>query len=298
MGASPAPTPAAAESLAQRCLTLWQQPELLLGRLALIFLILVAAAVLYMIVRRVLGRLQRRLAERSTTGPEAARRRLYRSLTIVGLLSSIAKWVIFLTAILSVLSIGGMNLWPILTGAGIAGVAIGLGAQSLIKDFLSGFFIILEGQFAVGDHVAIGTVFGVVEEVGLRVTVLRDLSGQIQYIPNGTIANVTVYEEPRLNYALHLELPDAAQAEQAAEALKGLLEDAIAEFSPYLIGFTGPETKSLSGGLQAVEAMVAVFPYQEWLAIDELPARWLRRLKTAGLELPDDLKPRAYQTKR
>ncbi|MHB8997438.1 MAG: mechanosensitive ion channel family protein [Armatimonadota bacterium] len=298
MGANPAPPAPPAASLAERTLALWQQPELLLGRLALIIIILIAAGLLYMVVRRVLGRLQRQLVDRSTTGPEAARRRLYRSLTIVGLLSSIAKWAIFLTAILSVLSLGGMNLWPVLTGAGIAGVAIGLGAQSLIRDFLSGFFIILEGQFAVGDHVAIGTLFGVVEEVGLRITVLRDLGGQLHYIPNGTIVNVTVYEQPRRDYALHLELPVAAQAQQAAETLKGLLQDATADFSPYLISFSNPETRPLTGNLQSVQATVSVFPNQEWLATEELPARWMRRLKAAGLELPDGLKPRTYQTKR
>lgn len=296
MGANPSPTAAvpSTQSLADHFLLLWQHPELLFGRLALIACVIVLSALLYWIVRRLLSRLHRRLTERSTTGSEDVRRRMYRSLTVVGLLSSILKWVIFLTAILTVLSIAGMNLWPVLTGAGIAGIAIGLGAQSLIRDFLSGFFIILEGQFAVGDYVTVGGVFGVVEEVGLRVTALREPSGRVQYIPNGTIANVTVHGEPRVDYALELELPEAAQAKVALEVFKALLTDTKEEFAPYLVSVGEAGTRTLSGGFAALHGEFAVFPQQEWLATEEIPARLLLRLKAKGLALPDDVKARVY----
>lgn len=293
MGAKPAP-PVASQSLTETCLAMWQHPALLLVRLVLMVLVFVLAALLYVVIRRVLARLHRQLLAKSADSTEAVRRRLYRSITIVGLLSSIVKWVIFLTAILSVLSIAGMNLWPVLTGAGIAGLAIGLGAQSLIKDFLSGFFIILEGQFAVGDYVTLGGIFGVVQEVGLRVTVLRDMSNQLQYIPNGSITGVTVYAEPKMDYALDFELPREADTKAAATALGGLLADMKTEFAPYLIDCSGVETRSLAGGLSALAARVSVFPHQEWLATEELPARLLRRLKVAGLELPEDAKARVY----
>ena len=289
MGAKPAPS-VPNQSLAETCLAMWQHPELLLARLALMALVVL----LYIVIRRVLGRLHRQLVARSADSTEAVRRRLYRSITVIGLLSSIAKWLIILTAFLSVLSLGGMNLWPVLTGAGIAGLAIGLGAQSLIKDFVSGFFIILEGQFAVGDYVTVGGVFGVVEEVGLRVTVLRDMSNQIQYIPNGSIANVTVYAQPRVDYGLDLELPPGADGKAAATTLTGLLEDMKAEFAPYLIAHGASETRPLASGLVALTASVTVFPHQDWLATEELPARLLRRLKAAGLELPEGALARVY----
>lgn len=293
MGAKPAP-PAPTQSFAEACLTMWQHPELLLGRLVLMVLILILAVLLYMVVRRVLSRVHRQLIARSVDSEEAVRRRLYRSITIVGLLSSIAKWAIFLTAFLSILSLGGMNLWPVLTGAGIAGLAIGLGAQSLIKDFLSGFFIILEGQFAVGDYVTLGGIFGVVEEVGLRVTVLRDMSGQIQYVPNGTITNLTVYAEPQVKYGLEFELPQGADAEAASKALTGLLADMKEGFAPYLTDHSVAETRRLASSVVALTAQMSVFPHQDWLATEELPARLLRRLKAAGLELPEDAKARVY----
>lgn len=262
MGAKPAPA-VANQSLTETCLALWQHPELLFVRLVLMALVLMLAALLYIVIRRVLARLHRQLVARSADSPESVRRRLYRSITIVGLLSSIVKWVIFVTAILSVLSIGGMNLWPVLTGAGIAGLAIGLGAQSLIKDFLSGFFIILEGQFAVGDYVTLGGIFGVVQEVGLRVTVLRDMSNQLQYVPNGSITGVTVYIEPKMDYALDFELPQGADAKTAATALAGLLKDMEVEFAPYLIDSGEVETRSLAGGLAAITAGLSIFPHQE-----------------------------------
>lgn len=294
MGAKPPAAPAPAPDLSQRWLELWQHPELLLMRLVLIAAVLLLATFIYLLVKRLLGRLHRRLTARSETAPETVRRRLYRSITLLGLLSSVAKWLIFLSGLLWALSIAGMNLWPVLTGAGIAGIAIGLGAQSLIRDFLSGFFILLEGQFAVGDYVSIGGVFGVVEEVGLRVTVLRDLAGQAQYLPNGGIAAVTVFAEPRLHYELELELADEAQARIAARVLGEVLADARAVFAPSLPDFTAAEVLRLSGGLAAIRCRLAVFPQREWLATEEVPGRLLRRLKARGIEPPGGLKPRIW----
>lgn len=293
MGAAPAP-PQPPQSTAEHLLTLWQHPELLLARLVLAGLIVLLAGLVYAILRRVLHRLKRRLKQRAESAPETLRRRLTRSLTVLGLLNSVVKWALVLLAGMWVLTIAGVNLWPLLTGAGIAGLAIGLGAQSLIRDFISGFFILLEGQFAVGDQVTINGVFGVVQEVGLRVTVLRDLSDQVHYLPNGGITTVTVHEAPRLGYVLDLELPAGARGKEAAAVLKGLLSDAQEQFAPYLPTIAEPEVRSLSGGVASIRAAFEILPRQEWLATEELPVRLMRRLKAAGFELADDLKPRVY----
>ena len=106
------------------------------------------------------------------------------------MLQSIASFVVFTMAFIMVLDELGLDLAPILTGAGIAGVAIGFGAQSLVKDFLSGMFMILEDQYGVGDYIDAGPALGTVEEVGLRTTRLRDSNGVIWYVRNGEILRV------------------------------------------------------------------------------------------------------------
>ena len=106
------------------------------------------------------------------------------------LFSSAATLIIWTVAITSALSILGINVAPLLASAGVAGVALGFGAQTLIKDFLAGIFIILEDQYGVGDVVDLGPAIGTVEEVDLRVTRLRDMSGVVWYVRNGEILRV------------------------------------------------------------------------------------------------------------
>ena len=120
----------------------------------------------------------------------AATRRVQRAKTMGDLLKSVITGVliaIFGTMILSQL---GVNIAPIIASAGILGIALGFGAQSLVKDFLSGIFMIFEDQFGVGDIVDVGEAIGTVEAVSLRVTRLRDLDGTVWYVPNGEILRV------------------------------------------------------------------------------------------------------------
>ena len=97
-----------------------------------------------------------------------------------------------MVVLVTIISELGFDIGPILASAGIAGLAIGFGAQSLVKDVISGFFILFEDQYGVGDVVKIGDLSGVVERMTLRVTVLRNLEGQVHVIPNGNIHTVTV----------------------------------------------------------------------------------------------------------
>ena len=110
-----------------------------------------------------------------------------RTETLASVLTSVTRVAVWTLAAILVLGELGVNLGPLIAGAGIVGVALGFGAQSLVKDFLSGIFMILEDQYGVGDVVDIGDAVGTVERVGLRVTELRDASGVVWYVPNGTI---------------------------------------------------------------------------------------------------------------
>ena len=111
--------------------------------------------------------------------------------TVTSVLTSVGVFVIFFVATLEVLSLLGLNLGPMLASAGIAGLAIGFGAQTLVHDFINGFFILLENQYDIGDTVRIAGVKGTVERMSLRNTVLRDEDGTLHIVPNSSIQIVS-----------------------------------------------------------------------------------------------------------
>lgn len=157
-----------------------------------VVLILVVTLVLFKLVRKLLSRLQRRLAvEDSQAG-----RNLLRSTTLVSVLRSLFSFTIWLVSSVMVLDELGVKVGPLLTAAGIVGVAIGFGAQSLVRDFVTGFFVLLEDQYRVGDSVEISIIDGVqvkgtVERFSLRSTALRESNGSLHHVPNGVVQVVS-----------------------------------------------------------------------------------------------------------
>ncbi|HEV8527771.1 MAG TPA: mechanosensitive ion channel domain-containing protein, partial [Actinomycetes bacterium] len=120
----------------------------------------------------------------------AGERRIQRTQALGSVLSSSVSIIVFTIAIVMILGQMGVSLGPILASAGIAGVALGFGAQNLIKDFLAGIFVVVEDQYGVGDVIDAGLATGTVEEVGLRITRLRDPNGVIWYVRNGEVVRV------------------------------------------------------------------------------------------------------------
>jgi moderate conductance mechanosensitive channel len=139
-------------------------------------------------VSRLLGRAPRVRTAAGT--PPASQRRAQRARTIGSVLRSLSSAVVGLVAVIMILAEFGVALAPILASAGIVGVAVGFGAQNLVRDFLSGMFMLLEDQYGVGDIVDLGEAGGVVEAVGLRITTLRDINGTVWYVRNGEILRV------------------------------------------------------------------------------------------------------------
>ena len=156
--------------------------------LKVVFIIAGTCLVLYLIrllSKRIVA--YSRKAERDQDQGEREKR----TATLVHIFETTGKVFIIIIAIFMVMKELGMDITPLLTGAGIAGLALGFGAQSLVKDFLSGFFILIENQFRVGDVIKIGEFSGVVERISLRTVVLRDLGGNVHVIPNGEVKAVT-----------------------------------------------------------------------------------------------------------
>lgn len=119
-----------------------------------------------------------------------------RETTLQKLLENVATYVVYFVSILTILGTLGINVQGLIAGAGIVGLAVGFGAQNLVRDIISGFFIIFEDQFSVGDYVRIGQAEGFVEEIGLRTTKVKSWTGELHIFPNGSIVEV-------VNFSIH-----------------------------------------------------------------------------------------------
>lgn len=154
-----------------------------------IVLIIVLAQVAIRITYKVIDRAL--LRQRKENGENKFRVKPRRFVTVGKLLKNVTNIVLNFIMMMLIISELGYDLAPLIAGAGVIGLAIGFGAQSLVKDVITGFFIVFEDQFAVGDVVQIATFKGTVEVIGLRTTRLRNWNGEVYAIPNGTITNVT-----------------------------------------------------------------------------------------------------------
>jgi small-conductance mechanosensitive channel len=138
------------------------------------------------------------------------------------IIRSISKIILILILALTISSELGYNIGPVLASASILGLAVGIGAQSLVKDLISGFFILFEDHFSVGDVVKIGDFSGVVERMTLRVTVVRNLEGQVYLVPNGNIQNVTVMTKDWARAVLDVTVSQKQELSKVFEALEAI----------------------------------------------------------------------------
>ncbi len=142
-----------------------------------------------------------------------------KSRTLVPLLQSVCQYVLYFGSGVMMLGILGVNTAPILAGAGILGLAVGLGAQNLVTDVVSGFFILFENQYLVGDYVQIGDAVGVVEGVSIRLTQVRDGHGKLYIIPNGQIKGVVNYSKGFVNAVVDVKMPAGTDLEYIFRSL-------------------------------------------------------------------------------
>jgi small conductance mechanosensitive channel len=156
--------------------------------------------------------------------------------TLVPLLHSTCQYVLYFGAGVAMLRALDVDTTPILAGAGILGLGVGLGAQSLVTDVVSGFFILFEGQYLVGDYVQIGHATGTVEAVGIRLTQVRDARGKLYLIPNGQIKEVVNYSKGYINAVIDVKVPAGSDLEatfrvmaEAGRRLKEQFDEVLAE---------------------------------------------------------------------
>jgi small conductance mechanosensitive channel len=195
--------------------------------------------VIALILNRLFRSLTRRLIPAAGTDGlgRIARMREQHVKALAGLLYSAGSAVIVIGAILTALPEFGFNVTPIAAAAGLASLAVGFGAQHLVRDLINGFFIIVEDQFAVGESVRIGTVIGRVEYLTLRRTVVRDIQGAVVTIPNGEIAQVSNLSRDWGQVFVDISIPQEASSDVALAALERVCAElrSDASWSPVLV---------------------------------------------------------------
>ena len=144
--------------------------------------------------------------------------------TLTGVLKNIVKYIFYFIGLIMVLDIFDINTSSILATAGIGGLAIGFGAQSLVKDIITGFFILFEDQFSVGEYIDVDDKSGVVESVELRVTKIRDFNGDLYIIPNGSIREVTNHSRGNIRILVDIDIANDENADKAILVIKETCE--------------------------------------------------------------------------
>ncbi len=249
-----------------------------------IVMILILAWIMIRVAQRGIRTIRMYMRERVASSEHAKRVD-----TIARVFRYVSAVVIGLVAGMLVLAELGLSIAPILGAAGVVGIAVGFGAQSLVKDFFSGLFILLENQVRLGDVVEVGGKSGLVEEVTLRYVRLRDYDGNVHFVPNGSIAVVSNFT---LDYAYAVVDAGVAYREDVEEALQVMQRVAEAMRGDAVFGPKIREPVEVVGVERWDESAVIlrvrfkVMPIEQW----NVKREYLRRLKAAfdaaGIEIP------------
>jgi moderate conductance mechanosensitive channel len=251
---------------------------------------LILVATLAFVLVRLVQVFVRRFEQEVGTGADLeVLERAKRAKTLGGLLQNVLTSAIVIVAGLMILREVGLDITPILTGAGILGLAVGFGAQTLVKDIISGFFLILENEVRIGDVVTVGTHSGVVEDMSLRTMVLRDFEGTVHIIPNGSI-EVMSNRTKDFSYAV-LEVPAAYSAD--TDQVVAVIREVAGElrndgtFAPFILGDVEVlGVDAFADSSITIKARIKTMPVKQW----EIAREFRRRLKKAydarGLEFP------------
>ncbi len=263
-----------------------------------VLLIALVAFALRWVIHRAIKRLTSRVIEgrvsraqhtqQGSDQSQAGLRRAQRASTIGSLLRSTTSFVIYGVAFVMMLDKFSFEIAPILASAGVLGLAIGFGAQNLVRDFLSGIFMMLEDQYGVGDWVDIGEASGEVEAVGLRVTTLRDLGGAVWYVRNGEILRVGNFSQ-----GFAVAVVDVPVARHADTALAGrIAEQAAREVAEEYSGdVTAPPdmlgVQSVTPYAVTLRVTAKTRPGRQWAVQRALNSRVQAAFNTEGIPSPN-----------
>ncbi|MEH6940881.1 mechanosensitive ion channel family protein [Bacillus sp. JJ722] len=209
-----------------------------------------------------------------------------REATMLKLLKNVVSYFVYFIALMTILGTVGIEVKGLLAGAGILGLAVGFGAQSLVKDIITGFFIIFEDQFAVGDYVRIGQFEGTVEEIGLRTSKIKGMNGEINVIPNGSILEVTNYSVHNSIAIVDIGIAYEGDIQKAERVISHMLEGMTDRYedlvrAPELLG-----VQSLGPSEVVLRITAETIPMRHFYIARELRKELKTTLDANGIEIP------------
>ena len=264
----------------------------LVGTPLKVLLIALGAVILNHLVGRSINRLVGALVSRESDVPHLGELRVRtaaRARTLGVVMRSTATVVIYGLATLNILGEIGLNLGPLIAGAGIAGVAIGFGAQSLVKDFLTGTFMLVEDQYGVGDVVDLGLANGTVEAVSLRTTRLRSADGTVWHVPNGQIVRVGNQSQQWSRALLDITVAYDSDLREAERVIKEAADEMAAnpDWDHELL--EPPEVwgvERIAAGGADIRLIIKTRPASQFRVMRELRVRTKEALDAAGIRPP------------
>jgi small conductance mechanosensitive channel len=257
---------------------------------ARVLVILAGAFILSHLVRAAIRKTQDRVTGimegHGDMAPEAIRKR---TITIGGILRATSAVIIWTVAVIMCLNEAGFNVGPLLAGAGIAGVAIGFGAQSLVRDVISGVFMLLEDQIRVGDVVEINGIGGLVEEINLRTTVLRGANGAVHIFRNGDMQTVSNLTRDYSYYVFDIGVDYDEDTDRVLGAMRAVADELRREPEFEQIVLEPLEVFGVDRFEESaviVKARIKTKPIKQWAVGRELNRRFKKRFDELGIEIP------------
>jgi len=252
-----------------------------------ILIILVLGVGLWFALKKLLPPLLRRTISRAKG--ESKEEIKKRTDTLNAVLMGVTKIVIAIIVIFMILDEVNIPIGPALAGLGVVGIAVGFGAQYLIRDLIAGFFVILENQYRVGDVAKVADIAGIVEEINLRKTVLRDLDGIVHHVPNGEIRVASNYTRHFARVNLNVSVAYGTNLDHAINVLNRVGQELASDkdWSPLIK--SAPQVLRIDNlGDSGIDIKVLgdVKPLQQWAVTGELRKRIKKAFDDEGIEIP------------
>lgn len=250
-----------------------------------ILAIIVGSFIVIRIFKLFIARSKKRILQSEKAGVE----RQKRAETLSRIVENTARVAVLIAALLMCLKEVGINVGPLLAGVGILGLAVGFGAQSLVKDVISGFFILLENHMNVGDVVSIAGEAGLVEGINLRITQLRDLDGKVHVIPNGEITTLTNMTKEWSRATMEIGVAYKENVDHVIEVLKKIGEELRQDetYGPLILepmeilGLDSFGNSSIN-----IKLMFTTQPIKQWMVAREFRRRVKNTFDELGIEIP------------
>ncbi len=244
--------------------------------------------ILYFALKWLAGPVLRRLVAQSMQGEEETEVKK-RSDTLVGVIVLTARMVLIAVALFMLISEAGVNIGPALAGFGIAGVAVGFGAQNLVRDVIGGLFVIIENQYRVGDVVQLAGIAGIVEQVSLRRTILRDLDGIQHVIPNGETSIASNYTKGWSRVNLDISVAYGEDLDRVIQVINRVGRE-LAEDEQWQSKIVTPpqvlRVNNLGDSGIDIKILGDTKPIEQWAVMGELRLRLKRTFDIEGIEIP------------